>query len=80
MRFYGSGSDHEIHDLGRLVHEMKNLGPHRSVTDFHGSRSDFSESWAYMRFFFLKLSNHRNTPIKVIKIYTIININIFEFD
>ena len=40
LRLFGPTSDREIHDLGRLVHGLKNLGPHRTVTGFEGSESD----------------------------------------
>ena len=45
LRFHGPGPDREIHGLGGLVRELKNLGPHRSVTDFHGSRSGSVGLW-----------------------------------
>ena len=45
LRFHGPGPDREIHGLGGLVRGLKSLGPHRSVTGFHGSRSGFGGSW-----------------------------------
>lgn len=38
------GLDREIHGFGGLVHGMKNLGPRRAVTTFHGSESESGSS------------------------------------
>ena len=45
--FHGPRPDREIHGLGVLVHGLKNLGPHRFVTDFHNLESVSSDSWPY---------------------------------
>ena len=45
MRFHDPRSDHEIHGLGGLVHGLKTLSPHRSVTGFHGSGSGYGGLW-----------------------------------
>lgn len=39
LRLPGPGPDRKIHDLGRLVHGLKILGPQWFVTGFHSSKN-----------------------------------------